>query len=65
MMAVIKVDGQADPCVIKWVGRKGLKVKAITHCGETVDAGDGVHQVPDAAETCSKCNTALRNLMKR
>ncbi len=34
-------------CAVRWVGRRGLKVKVLTCCGAETDAGDGVVQVPD------------------
>ncbi len=33
-------------CVIRWVGRRGLKVKALLWCNTEADAGNGVVQVP-------------------
>ncbi len=39
-------------CVIHWVGRRGLKVKAMTYCGAEHDVGsNGVLQFPDSLLT--------------
>jgi len=64
MIAVVELlkkdDSQAArPCVIKWVGRKGLKIKILTYCG-VVEAAHGVTQVPDDTPICEKCKTALK-----
>lgn len=44
---------------MKWVGRKGLKVKIVTYCGGVVDAAQGVTQVADGTRVCEKCRDAL------
>lgn len=34
-------------CVVRWTGRVRLHVEVLTLCGESIDAADGVVQVPD------------------
>ena len=48
------------PCVIKWTGRKGLKVVAVTYCGDTVNAAEGVYQLPNTHDFCPSCLEALK-----
>ena len=45
MIAAIELPDRL--CFVRWVGRKGLKVKVFTCCGAEADASDGVVQVPD------------------
>ena len=45
MIAAIEMPDRL--CIIRWVGRRGLKVKVLTCCGAEADASDGVVQVPD------------------
>jgi hypothetical protein len=34
-------------CVVRWTGRVRLHVEVLTVCGESIDAADGVVQVPE------------------
>jgi hypothetical protein len=56
---VAAIPNGHSTCVIKWTGRKGLKVVALTYCGDTVNAADGVLQLPNTAEFCSNCAEVL------
>jgi hypothetical protein len=38
-------------CVVRWTGRVRLHVEVLTVCGDTIDAADGVVQVPDVVLT--------------
>jgi hypothetical protein len=46
MSMVAGVETIRGFCPIRWVGRKGLSVKAITYCNDEVNVADGVLQVP-------------------
>jgi len=59
MIAVVALK-TGRPCIVKLVGRKGLKVRVVTYCGGTADAAQGVAQVPDDALLCEKCKQVLR-----
>lgn len=59
MIAVTPVQSTQTPCVVKWVGRRGLTVKIVTYCGAVADAAQGVFQVPDGTFVCEKCRAAL------
>ncbi len=57
---VAAIPGQEQhPCVIQWTGRRGLKVVALTYCGDTVNAAEGVLQIPGNRSFCSRCTAAL------
>jgi hypothetical protein len=60
MIAVVELKEGKPPCIVKWVGRKGLKVKILTYCGGAADAGQGVTQVVDGTSVCEKCKIALK-----
>lgn len=47
------------PCPIRWVGRKGLGVKAQTYCGREAGVTDGVLQLPDTAKICEGCKAKI------
>ncbi len=34
-------------CVVRWTGRVRLHVEVLTICGDSIDAADGVVQVPE------------------
>jgi hypothetical protein len=65
MIAVIAIDER--PCIVKWTGRKGLKIGVGSYCGQLVDAAKhgGVFQVPDQAASalglCPSCVKAIRD----
>jgi len=60
MIAVVPgINPAVPPCPIKWVGRRGLSVSAVTYCGNTVSVGDGVSQVPSHTRVCTKCEAAI------
>lgn len=66
MIAVVDVEGQTLPCVIKWTGQRGLlSVKADTYCGQTTNAADGVRQIGEFAPVCERCASALRESKQR
>lgn len=45
--------------IIKWVGRRGIKVVADTFCKKSVPAADGVMQVPiTQPDICKDCRAA-------
>lgn len=46
MIAAIELPDKL--CPILWVGRQGLRVRVKTYCGQELDAGRGVVQVPDS-----------------
>lgn len=48
-----------SPCPIKWVGRSGLGVKALTYCGREANAAAGVVQIPVDAKICETCKTEI------
>ena len=58
MKAIVptEITGKPLPCVVRWIGRKGLSVRALTWCGDDYSAADGVGQVPDEIKTCESCN---------
>jgi hypothetical protein len=59
MIATV-VNGNGAPCIVRWTGRKGLlQVVTQTYCGEEVNAGDGVLQLPDHTALCPKCMSAV------
>jgi hypothetical protein len=64
LIAVIET-GRPKPCVVKWTGRKGLHVSINTYCGKTVNAKDGVLQVPDKMKVCEECQIALNVINTR
>jgi len=64
MIAVIAIGDQ--PCLAKWVGRKGMKAVVETYCGQVAEVGQyGVVQLPEQATQvlgmCAACVTALRD----
>ena len=58
MIAVVEKNAQ-PPCIVRWVGRRGLKVQIFTYCGDVAEAGQGVSQVADGTTLCARCRDAL------
>ncbi len=50
------------PCPIRWVGRKGLSVQAVTYCNQTRSVADGVVQIPEEAKICENCKKAIASV---
>jgi hypothetical protein len=45
--------------IVKWTGRRGIKVVAETYCKQVVSAADGVMQVPASQpDICKACREA-------
>lgn len=59
-MKAVFPNGKNPPCLIYWTGRVRLHVGILTWCGESQDASDGVLQVADDTECCTKCEEAVR-----
>lgn len=59
MIAVVEIKSRPFPCIVSFVGRKGLKLKILTYCGEQADANKGVRQVPDNHTVCAMCRLKL------
>lgn len=59
MFAAVDCSQVGGPCIIKWTGRKGLRAVSITYCGQEVNAGDGVVQLPDGVKTCLVCKASV------
>lgn len=57
--AIPHVHPTMPPCPIRWVGRKGLGVKAQTYCGREAGVTDGVLQLPDTAKICEGCKAKI------
>ncbi len=60
MKAAVQIEDQPLPCVVYWVGRKGLSVRIISWCGNRADASDGTIQIPDDAKVCTTCETQIK-----
>ncbi len=53
-------------CIVRWIGKVSmLTVAAVSYCGEQVDAGDGVMQLPDAILQEGRAMPGARNAMPR
>jgi hypothetical protein len=44
MIAAVEMPDRL--CIVRWVGRRGFKVRVLTGCGLETDASEGVVQVP-------------------
>jgi hypothetical protein len=44
---IASIESADKLCIVKWVGRRGLKALAVSYCGGEHNAGDGTVQVPD------------------
>lgn len=62
---VASVNPVLAPCAIKWVGRKGLSVKVITHCNNERGVDTGVLQIPDDSVICSGCESAIASIPRK
>ncbi len=61
MKAAVEKPGQ-PPCLVRWIGLRGITVRAITYCGTEYKASDGISQIPDEVRCCTSCETAMKQL---
>jgi hypothetical protein len=55
VIAAVELPTIGQLCIVRWIGRVSFaKVQALTICGATTDAADGVVQVPDSVFTEGK-----------